>query len=222
MKNETINAFILGEPSIFRSTNICNQKKENTGQASEKEFPHVAIIDIRNRSSPIGSFESLRKCAGSLISDRHILTSKFCVSTGQNYHISVQLGAFNFDDMKINNNYFVESIEENRGVTILKLNRKVIFSEHVMPVCLFPDPNVVSSFLLVGWTGDWRDCNRKLKKWQIESSSVVLNRLSFSIPEDSIINYRQVRRNLKSSPKLVHQFLFKDAAFWKPTSNLSS
>lgn len=183
----------MGEPSTTKIVEICNQKKANTGLASEKEFPHIAIINLQSRLLTRNNHESLSKCVGSLISDRHVLTSMFCISSDQNFHLSVRLGAYKLDENNISNIYDVEHIEAKHGVAILKLNRKVNFSEQIMPICIFPDKEAAMSILLSGWTGDWRECDPKLKKWQIENYLVKRNRWQFFIDETSIINYRQVR-----------------------------
>lgn len=209
-KNETINSFTLGEPPFVNSTAFCNQRKENNGIASENEFPHVAIIKLQNRFLPRNLHESETKCVGSLISDRHVLTSVYCVSSDRNYKVLVQLGTNNYTYEKDHeakmsaNTYEVEEIDAKYGVSILKLNRKVQFDEHVMPVCLYPSSNFVGDVVLVGWSGDWRECDPTLKKWQVQNKLIEQTRWHLTFSESSIINYRQVRKEPKIFENFVH------------------
>lgn len=193
MKNETIKAFIFGEPSTTKLTEFCYQNKRDIGTAIAKEFPHVAIVKLLDRRLPRDRYGSERKCVGSLVSDRHVLTSIDCVKTDLHYKISVQLGAYEYDAVDSSQIYDVDEIFTNYDLTILKINKKVEFNQQVMPICLFPDEQIRSEILLVGWSGDWRECDLNLRKWQIESNLVEHKDWQLIIDNSAILNYRQVR-----------------------------
>jgi hypothetical protein len=62
-----------------------------------------------------------------------------------------------------------------------------------MPACLFTGKSTKADILLTGWTGDWRECDPRLKKWLVRNSLVVnINRWQMMIDQSSIINYREV------------------------------
>ena len=191
----------MGEPSFINATAFCNQNKENNGITSENEFPHIAIIKLQNRFLPRNQNESKTKCVGSLISDRYVLTSVFCVSSDRNYKVSVQLGTNNYTYDKTNSAerakyyYEVDDIDAKFGVSILKLSRRVEFDEHVMPICLSPDNKILNDAVLVGWTGHWLDCNPILRKWQIKNKLIEQGRWHLKFAESSITNYWQVRKD---------------------------
>lgn len=191
-KNETTQSFILGEPPVVKITEICNQNKDNIGIASEKEFPHIALIKLKGKAR--GQYRSEMKCVGSLISDRYVLTSTYCVSSDLNYQINVELGVININSIDLSMNSFkVIEVTIKYGITLLKLNRKVTFNEFIIPACLYPDKKASTEFLLTGWTGDWFECDPKLKKWHISNDLVEYSVWKQTIDEAAIINYRQVK-----------------------------
>lgn len=182
---------------MIKRVEICNQNRKNTGIASESEFPHVAVIKLLQIRDYRLNHNVETKCVGSLISERHVLTSFYCVNSLLKFKVTVHLGGFNFD-LSDNNikNYEVESLESKYGVTILKLHEQVIFSENIMPVCLFTGDVATSEVLLAAWNGDWRECETTLKKWHINNNAVVYsNRWQITIDESAIINYRQVQQS---------------------------
>lgn len=191
--------FVLGEPSSVTVTNICHQKLEDIGIAAELEFPHIAIIKLQRRQVNFQRLES--KCIGSLISEFHVITSVHCVHSDLNHFVTVQLGSFKFDDESVS--LEVEDIESKYGIAILKLKKKVDFSERVVPACLFPDREIKSSMLLTGWTGDWRDCDTKLKKWKIANNLCDQEDWQMKFNESAIMNYRQVVNLNASKIKLL-------------------
>lgn len=195
VKNETINSFILGEPSTISRVEICHQNKENIGIASEMEFPHIGLIKLQEVNDIRRHHNIEAKCVGSLISERHVITSFYCVNSLIKYQVTVQLGVFNYDSSDSNlKTHKVESLETKYGVTILKLQNNVVFAENIMPACLYPDKVSTSEVLLAAWNGDWRECESKLKKWHINNNEVIhSNRWQISIDQSAIINYRQVQ-----------------------------
>jgi hypothetical protein len=192
IKNETINSFVLGEPSTITTTEFCNHKRENTGIASDKEFPHIALIKLDDGVPK--TYHQEVKCVGTLISDRHVMTSYFCVNSLIKHKVFVYLGTFNYNlSGEGVRSFEVESAESIYGVTILKLKNQVSFDERIMPACLFTGKSTASDILLTGWTGDWRECDPRLKKWLVRNSLVVnVNRWQMTIDQSSILNYREV------------------------------
>lgn len=195
MKNETIESFVYGEPPTVKSTPICYQNKANIGIGSEKEFPHIALI--RLKSLPRNRYRTEIKCVGSLISDRFVLTSSYCIKFTGNlksqYHINVELGVFHINSVDLSMSSFkAVEVSTKFGITLLKLDRRVVFNEFIQPICLYPDKQAASEFLLTGWTGDWLECDPKLKKWHIENHLVDHEFWRLTIDEAAIINYRQV------------------------------
>lgn len=191
-KREAVDSFILGEPSSVSKTPVCHQNTANVGIASEKEFPHIAIIKLQHRQMQRNTYGALTKCVGSLISDQHVITSIFCVQSDINHEVTVQLGGINFNENNSDNIYEVEDIDKIHGVAVLKLKTKVEFNENVMPICLFPNQNITSDVILAGWTGDWRECDPKLKKWHVANNFVEHGTWHLKIDESIVINYRQV------------------------------
>lgn len=194
MRNETVSSFVLGEPGFIKKVPFCHQNENDIGTASEKEFPHVAIIKLQSRTLPRSAFGSSTKCIGSLISERHVITSAFCVFSDQSHEVTVELGVLNFNEVGLSESFNVDEIDHKFGVAILKLDRKVVFSESVMPICLLTDENFSTQALVSGWTGDWRDCDPKLKKWHVESKKLEKSRWQIKIVETAMLNYRQVNQ----------------------------
>lgn len=200
IKNETTQSFILGEPPVVKIHEICHQNKANIGIASAKEFPHIALIKLKGQMK--GQYRSEMKCVGSLISDRYVLTSTFCVNSDLYYQINVELGVVNINSIDLSMNSFkVIEVTIKYGIALLKLNRKVTFNEFIIPACLFPDKQASSEFLLTGWTGDWLECDPKLKKWHISNDLVGHSVWKQNIDEAAIINYRQV--NIYDAQRLL-------------------
>lgn len=191
MRNETINSFIFGEPPTIKQVPFCNQNKENIGIASEMEFPHIALIKLQKIAD---NHHFISKCVGSLISDRHVITSFYCVSSLVKYDVKVQLGVSYLDsEDSFSNIHDVESLETKYGVTILKLQSQVYFSQKIMPACLFTKKLVTPEVILAAWSGDWRECDPMLKKWHISNTAVNISNLQIRVDQSTIVNYRQVR-----------------------------
>jgi Trypsin len=192
VRDETVSSFVIGEPKLVEKVAFCNQNENDIGIASENEFPHMAVIKLQNRAMIRNSIGSVSKCLGSLISEQHVLTSVFCVFSDEKHEVSVELGVFNFNEVGLHHGFGVVEIDKKYGVTILKLNRKASISETVLPICLFSGESFSSQVLLSGWTGDWRECDPKLKKWHVGNRLIEKMRWQMKIDEASILNYRQV------------------------------
>ena len=170
----------------------------------EKEFPHIALIKMDDLNGIRRNYNMEVKCVGSLISDCHVITSFYCVSSLVKHKVTVYLGVSNYDLSGSGVKSFdVESLETKNGVTILKLQNRVIFDEHILPTCLYPEKSTNSEFLLTGWTGDWRECDPQLKKWHVSNSLVVKSyKWQMTMQQTSIINFREVN-NVEESFKNV-------------------
>jgi Trypsin len=194
IKNETIDSFILGEKPTITRVETCHQNKEDIGIASEMEFPYIALIKLQENHETRRFYNVELKCVGSLISERHVITSFYCVNSLIKFKVTVHLGVFNYDLSDSNlQSHEVESLDTKYGVTILRLQNQVIFSDHIMPACLFPEKVATSEVLLAGWTGDWQECESRLKKWHIRNNEVTyISRWQITIDQSAIMNYRQV------------------------------
>ena len=183
---------MLGESPIMKRTKFCYQNKADLGIATEKEFPHTAVIQVEDlRVNKNDFMNRTSQCGGSLVSDRHVMTSFYCVSSAVNYKLSVYLGVFNLNAIDDGIRYDVDEVNVKYGVAILKLSRKVEFNEKIMPVCLSSGNDLTSPVILTGWSGDWRECDPKLKKWHIEPQSIIKTTWHLKVIESTIINYRQ-------------------------------
>lgn len=108
----------------------------------EGEYPHVAVVGIQRNGRYYWS------CIGVLISDRFVLSSADCVkSRMQNI---VRLGAVELE--KGTQDISVEQIILNPGydtaaskgnLALLKLATRVVFSDRVLPACLWPNHSTV-------------------------------------------------------------------------------
>ncbi|XP_065073166.1 uncharacterized protein LOC135697427 isoform X2 [Ochlerotatus camptorhynchus] len=108
----------------------------------EGEYPHVALVGIQQNG------RSYWSCIGVLVSDRFVLSSADCVkSRRQNV---VRLGAVELE--KGTQDISVEQITFNPGyntaaskgnLALLKLASRAIFSDRVLPACLWPNHSSV-------------------------------------------------------------------------------
>lgn len=200
--NQTTHSFIFGEQPKIIATPFCNHNKANNGLASEKEFAHVAVIKVENLRFPDNDFFNREsKCVGSLISSRHVLTSFHCVFSTVSYKISVYLGVFNLNSIEDGVLFDIDTVDANFGLSILTLSKNVEFSEKILPICIHWGKELSPPIVLAGWTGDYRECDPKLKKWHIDQTSMNDTVWNFKVAESSIINYRQVRICKESSLK---------------------
>lgn len=109
----------------------------------EREYPHVALIGTQQQ---YGRYSW--SCTGALISDRFVLTSTDCVKSGT--HNIVRLGSVcqekGTQDIGIERvvpypNYNVGTSTGN--LALVKLVSKVVFSDRVLPACLWPNHSTV-------------------------------------------------------------------------------
>merc|ERR1711879_480517 len=123
----------------------------------KNEWPWLAAL-LRPSSTSSGQY-----CGASLISSTHVLTAAHCIEPFQQNQIRVRLGEYKFDDndgdedtfklawMKMHANYNAKTFEND--IAILKLDRKVTFSDSIKAACLpFADVDYVDKKATVaGW-----------------------------------------------------------------------
>ncbi|XP_055544670.1 serine protease snake-like [Wyeomyia smithii] len=143
---EYVNALGVDEPKLHR-LDKCGHKAVELivdGEAAKsREFPHMALIGY-------GTAPAIHYlCGGSLVSDRFVLTAGHCVNTIEYGPAStVRLGELALDSS--NDEAFPEDFNiaeliphpeykqtsQYNDIALVKLERKVIFSPYIRPICL--------------------------------------------------------------------------------------
>jgi len=149
-----------------RSTPGCgeNAKKAQKNRivggrpADPDEWPWLAALVF-----PAGR-GSGQYCGATLISDNHVLTAAHCLAPFEANQIKVRLGEYDFNQdgetgdatfsvasMKMHENY--NDVTYDHDIAIIKLDRSVIFSKSIWPICL---PQPAETFdrrraFVIGW-----------------------------------------------------------------------
>jgi len=124
--------------------------------ALQQEFPHMALLGFETDAGIQWG------CAGSLISDRFVLTAGTCVaplySKGVMY---VRVGINKKDDQQYRQDFsvidnivhpnFNQLISYINNIGLVKLNDSVKFSPQVRPACLYTESEDPDSGITSGW-----------------------------------------------------------------------
>ena len=132
----------------------------NGHEVKRNQYPWMA--SIRYTSSILGSLQE-RECGGSLITDRHVLTSAQCLSGVPDAvgDVRVVLGAHTVDDLTSYPSLSIESFKPHEkfsysdkkagdDIAIITLKTPVQFNETLNPICL-PDFSQQDKLFLTGW-----------------------------------------------------------------------
>ncbi|XP_017777350.1 PREDICTED: uncharacterized protein LOC108563242 [Nicrophorus vespilloides] len=125
--------------------------------ADDKEFSHAVALSYEVK----GNYKFL--CAGSLISDKYVLTAATCINT--KIPVSVRLGDLNLEsdsddanavDVKIarvlkHPDYDGSKVQNDIG--LIELESKIEFNDNIRPACLNTEKSSTDadSFIAIGW-----------------------------------------------------------------------
>lgn len=199
MRNTTSESLVYGEPPLVTSVPFCNQIAMGTENGAEKEFPHIAHIKVKAKPNGLKNYRSTITCVGSLISDRFVITSSHCSDFYDIDEVIIELGRVRLDSVNPNMRRFKGiDFKVKAGIALIKLDQKVVFSEYIIPACIFPDESVNATFLISGWVEDIFTANPVLKKWKIQNDLVEFGTRKLLIDEAAIVNHRQVGKNTQT------------------------
>lgn len=123
---------------------------------SPNDWPWMAAILRRSYSRIF--------CGGALITDRHILTAAHCIYKYNQNELTVRLGEYNFEkeNETRSRNFHVVEIRTHidfddttyaNDISILKLDKPVLFNSYIWPVCMPPIGITFEGYtgIVIGW-----------------------------------------------------------------------
>ena len=123
--------------------------------ASPGQFPHMAALGWK-----ISNEEISYLCAGSLISERWVLTSAHCTHGTFGSPEFVRLGTHQLKDIFSGETLKVKSIRRHPNynppaayadIALIELERSIEFGPVIKPACLHTSYNTVRQFWVTGW-----------------------------------------------------------------------
>ncbi|XP_058815645.1 venom protease-like isoform X2 [Topomyia yanbarensis] len=196
---EYTNSLGVGESKLQR-VDRCGHKAVELivdGEAAKaREFPHMALVGY-------GGLPTVQYlCGGSLVSDRFVLTAGHCVISAEYGPATViRLGElaldssndeafpedFNIADLIPHPDYKQSS--QYNDIALMKLDRKVIFSPYIRPICLPTDGDLGNArAIATGWGTIGYG----------ESTSAMLLKVVLDMfPFDECVGHFDVNRRLK-------------------------
>lgn len=183
----------------------CRINPSDNGIASMGEFPHVVLVigKIFNRNSRFNKFVYDTKCAGSLVTKLHVITSILCVNSSRHTHASVKFGVLfydAFDGPKSDAVLVRENFITRNHITLMKMPLEIETNELILPTHL---PSIAfenlsnGKLILSGWTGYKYECNQQMRKWFLQKNAFKsCGKNLICLSEADIVNYREVIRNI--------------------------
>ncbi|VVC97128.1 unnamed protein product [Leptidea sinapis] len=172
------------DPEQYERVDTCNIPTDefritNGMKAMDNEFPHMAVIGVHNRN-PAFDADILWIGGGSLISDQFILTAAHVLGAQHGVVKYALLGVTNKTDVL--NGYLANIVkiyphdlyyELNYDIALLKLDRKVPFSEFIRPACLPLEAAGDTEYIAAGWglTADLGNSSQFLMKVHLKEEN---------------------------------------------------
>uniref|UniRef100_A0A1Q3FKY9 CLIP domain-containing serine protease n=1 Tax=Culex tarsalis TaxID=7177 RepID=A0A1Q3FKY9_CULTA len=150
----------------------------NGNETAVFEFPWMALLMYRNTLED----ELTPNCGGSLISDRYVLTAAHCLTENAHSKLEfVRLGEHTISKQEDCNNYTVDGVVEldcagsvedvaiesvikhsdhrrkfgGHDIGLIRLARKIIFKDHIQPICLPLHPELKNVLLPEYYVAGW-------------------------------------------------------------------